>query len=85
MEKREMDWEVRNFLTALAVSSDAASPGDGKGPGMRMNFESGKSVSSIQMKDARCQCWLMFDNFLMLTVTLPPLAVGPSQKVEVSN
>jgi hypothetical protein len=53
MEKREMDWEVRNFLTALAVSSDAASPGDGKGPGMRMNFESGKSVSSIQMKDAR--------------------------------
>jgi hypothetical protein len=52
-EKREMEWDVLNFLTALAVSSDADSPGDGEGPGMRMKFESGKSVSSIQMKDAR--------------------------------
>jgi hypothetical protein len=44
-EKLEMELEVRNFLTALAMSSDADSPGDGKGPGVRMTFESGKSVS----------------------------------------
>jgi hypothetical protein len=44
-EKREMEWEIRNFLTALAMSSDADSPGDGKGSGIRMTFESGKSVS----------------------------------------
>jgi hypothetical protein len=36
-EKLEMEWEVRNFLTALEMSSD--------GPGIRMTFESGKSVS----------------------------------------
>jgi hypothetical protein len=44
-EKLEMEWEVRNFLTALEMSSDAASPGDGKEEGIRMTFESGKSVS----------------------------------------
>jgi hypothetical protein len=44
-EKFEMGWEIRNFLTALEMSSDADSPGDGKGPGIRMTFESGKSVS----------------------------------------
>jgi hypothetical protein len=44
-EKLEMDWEVRNFLMALAMSSDADSPGDGNGPGINMTFESGKSVS----------------------------------------
>jgi hypothetical protein len=44
-EKLEMELEVRNFLTALEMSSDAASPGDGKWPGIRMPFESGKSVS----------------------------------------
>jgi hypothetical protein len=44
-EKLEMEWEVRNFLTALAMSSDADSPGDGNGPAIRMTFESGKSVS----------------------------------------
>jgi hypothetical protein len=49
-EKLEMGWEIRNFLTALGMSSDAASPGDGKGPGINMPFESGKSVSSIEMK-----------------------------------
>jgi hypothetical protein len=43
-EKLEMGWEILNFLTALEMSSDAASPGDGKGPGIRMTFESGKSV-----------------------------------------
>jgi hypothetical protein len=52
-EKLEMELEVRNFLTALEMSSDAASPGDGKGPGVRMTFESGKSVSSIEMKNFR--------------------------------
>jgi hypothetical protein len=52
-EQREIDWDVRNFLRALAMSSDADSRGDRKGPGIRINFESGKSVSSIQMKDAR--------------------------------
>jgi hypothetical protein len=52
-EKREMEWEVRNFLTALEMSSDAASPGDGKGRGIRMTFESGKSVSCIEMNDFR--------------------------------
>jgi hypothetical protein len=45
MEKLEMELEVRNFLTALEVSSDGDSPGDGKGPGVRMTFESGNSVS----------------------------------------
>jgi hypothetical protein len=49
-EKREMEWDVLNFLTALAMSSDADSAGDGEGPGIKMNFESGKSVSLIQMK-----------------------------------
>jgi hypothetical protein len=44
-EKLEMEWEVRNFLTALEMSSDAASPRDGEGEGLRMPFESGKSVS----------------------------------------
>jgi hypothetical protein len=44
-EKLEMEWEVRNFLTALEMSSDADSPGDGEGPGIKMTFESGKSVS----------------------------------------
>jgi hypothetical protein len=44
-EKFEMEWEIRNFLTALEMSSDATSPGDGKGPGIKMKFESGKSVS----------------------------------------
>jgi hypothetical protein len=44
-EKLEMELEVRNFLTALEMSSDAPSPVDGKGPGIRMTFESGKSVS----------------------------------------
>jgi hypothetical protein len=44
-ETREMEWEVRNFLTALAMSSDGDSPGDGKGEGIKMTFESGKSVS----------------------------------------
>jgi hypothetical protein len=44
-EKREMEWEVRNFLTALEMSSDGDSPGNGKGPGIRMTFESGNSVS----------------------------------------
>jgi hypothetical protein len=44
-EKREMEWEIRNFLTALEVSSDGDAPGDGEGPGIRMTFESGKSVS----------------------------------------
>jgi hypothetical protein len=43
-EKLEMEWEVRNFLTALEMSSDAASPGNGQGPGIRMAFESGESV-----------------------------------------
>jgi hypothetical protein len=43
-EKCEMEWDVRNFLTALEMSSDADSPGDGKGPGIRMTFESGNSV-----------------------------------------
>jgi hypothetical protein len=52
-EKLEMELEVRNFLTALEMSSDAASPGDGKGPGIRMTFESGNSVSLIEMKDFR--------------------------------
>jgi hypothetical protein len=50
-EKLEMGWEVRNFLTVLEMSSDAASPGDGKGPGVRMTFESGKSVSTTEMND----------------------------------
>jgi hypothetical protein len=44
-EKLEMELEVRNFLTALEMSSDGDSPGDGKGPGVKMTFESGKSVS----------------------------------------
>jgi hypothetical protein len=44
-ENLEMKWEVRNFLTALEMSSDGNSPGDGAGPGIRMTFESGKSVS----------------------------------------
>jgi hypothetical protein len=44
-EKREIDWQIRNFLTALEKSSDGDSPGDGKGPGLKMTFESGKSVS----------------------------------------
>jgi hypothetical protein len=44
-EKLEMEWEVRNFLTTLEMSSDADSPGDGKGQGIEMTFESGKSVS----------------------------------------
>jgi hypothetical protein len=44
-EKLEMDWEIRNVLTALEMSSDGASPGDGEGEGVRMTFESGKSVS----------------------------------------
>jgi hypothetical protein len=44
-EKREMEWEIRNFFTALAMSNDAHSPGDGKRPGIRMNFETGNSVS----------------------------------------
>jgi hypothetical protein len=44
-EKLEMGWEIRNFLTALEVSSDGDSPGDGEGEGIRMTFESGKSVS----------------------------------------
>jgi hypothetical protein len=52
-EKLEMKWEVRNFLTAVAMSSDADSPGDGEGEGLRMPFESGKSVSWIDMKDFR--------------------------------
>jgi hypothetical protein len=52
-EKLEMKWEVRNFLTALEMSSDADSPGDGKGPGIRMTFESGKSVSRIETKHFR--------------------------------
>jgi hypothetical protein len=38
-EKLEMDWEIRNFLRALAMNSDAASPG------IKMIFKSGKSVS----------------------------------------
>jgi hypothetical protein len=77
-KKCEMEWDVLNFLTALEMSSDADSPGDGKGPGIRMTFESGNSVSLIQMKDFRWQCWLIFDNFLIITVTLPTLAVGLS-------
>jgi hypothetical protein len=40
-EKLEMKWDIRNFLTALERSSD----GDGKGPGIKITFESGKSVS----------------------------------------
>jgi hypothetical protein len=44
-DKREMEWEIRNFVTALEMSSDGDSPGDGEGPGIRMTFESGKSVS----------------------------------------
>jgi hypothetical protein len=44
-EKLEMHWEIRNFLRTLAMSSDGDSPGDGKGPGIEMTFESGKSVS----------------------------------------
>jgi hypothetical protein len=44
-EKLEMELEVRNFLTTLAMSSDGDSSGDGKGPGVKMTFESGKSVS----------------------------------------
>jgi hypothetical protein len=44
-EKLEMDWELQNFLTPLEMSSDADSPGDGKVPGIKMRFESGKSVS----------------------------------------
>jgi hypothetical protein len=44
-EKLEMELEVRNFLTALEMSSDGDSPGDGKGPGVKMTFESEKSVS----------------------------------------
>jgi hypothetical protein len=44
-EKIEMEWEIRNFFTALEASSDGDSPGDGKGKGVRMTFESGKSVS----------------------------------------
>jgi hypothetical protein len=44
-EKREMEWEIRNFVTALEMSSDADSPGDGEGQGVSMTFESGKSVS----------------------------------------
>jgi hypothetical protein len=44
-EKREMEWEIRNFVTALEVSSDATSPGNEEGQGIRMTFESGKSVS----------------------------------------
>jgi hypothetical protein len=44
-EKLEMDWEIRNFLRTVAMSSDGDSPGDGKGPGVKMTFESGKSVS----------------------------------------
>jgi hypothetical protein len=35
------------------MSSDADSPGDGKGQGIEMTFESGKSVSLIEMKDFR--------------------------------
>jgi hypothetical protein len=52
-EKLEMGWEVRNFLTVLEMSSDADSPGDGEGEGIRMTFESGKSVSLIEMDDFR--------------------------------
>jgi hypothetical protein len=52
-EKLEMKWEVRNFFTALAMSSDADLPGDEKGRGIKMTFESGKSVSWIEMKDFR--------------------------------
>jgi hypothetical protein len=52
-EKLEMKWEVRNFFTAVAMSSDGDSPGDGEGEGLRMPFESGKSVSLIDMKDFR--------------------------------
>jgi hypothetical protein len=48
-EQLEMEWEVRNFLTALAMSSDADSPGDGEAEGIRMTFESGKSVSCIEL------------------------------------
>jgi hypothetical protein len=44
-EKLEMELEVRNFLAALEMSSDADSPGDGEGPGIKMTFESGNSVS----------------------------------------
>jgi hypothetical protein len=44
-EKREMEWEVRNFLTAIELSSDAPSPGVGEGQGIGMTFQSGKSVS----------------------------------------
>jgi hypothetical protein len=46
-EKLEMEWEIRNFFRALAMNSDAASPG------IRMIFESGKSVSLIEMNDFR--------------------------------
>jgi hypothetical protein len=38
-EKLEMEWGIRNFLRALAMSMDATSPG------IRMIFESGKSVT----------------------------------------
>jgi hypothetical protein len=44
-EQLEMDWEIRNFLRTLAMSSDGDSPGDGGGEGIKMTFESGKSVS----------------------------------------
>jgi hypothetical protein len=44
-EKLEMELEVWNFLTALQMSSDADSPGDGEGPGINMTFDSGKTVS----------------------------------------
>jgi hypothetical protein len=44
-DKREMEWEIRNFVTALEMSSDGDSPGDGEGQGISMTFKSGKSVS----------------------------------------
>jgi hypothetical protein len=44
-EKIEMEWEIRNFLTAIELSSDDDFPGDGEGLGIKMKFESGKSVS----------------------------------------
>jgi hypothetical protein len=34
-DKLEMGWEIRNSLTALEKSNDAASVADGKGPGVR--------------------------------------------------
>jgi hypothetical protein len=48
-DKCEIEWGIRNFVTALETSSRiASSPGDGTGKGRKgisITFESGQSVS----------------------------------------